>query len=180
MALIQKQIYTADDYWNLPANERAELIQGQLFAMSPPNFMHQKLISEFTQLFGSYIKKQKGPCEVIPAPFAVNLDKEGKNWVEPDLSVICDPGKITERGCSGAPDLILEVISPSSKKMDYIIKNSLYSDSGVREYWIVDPLKKATMIYHYEQDITPSIFSFETPIHVGIFPELSVVVADLL
>ena len=84
MSLPQKQLYTAEDYWNLPEGERAELIGGQLYAMAPPNRIHQKLIAQFTKTFGMYIDAQRGNCEVYPAPFAVNLDANDKNWVEPE------------------------------------------------------------------------------------------------
>ena len=172
--------HTSDDYWNLPEGERAELINGKLYAMSPPGFRHQKLISEFTQAIGSYIKKHRGDCEVLPAPFAVNLDAEDENWVEPDVSVICDKNKLTDRGCKGAPDFIIEIVSPSSRKMDYNKKNTLYSEAGVREYWIVDPEKERTTAYRFEEDAAPAIFPFEQEITVGIYGDLTITVADLL
>ena len=117
--LPQKGPYTSDDYWNLPEGERAELINGQFYAMAPPGRIHQKLVSELTQAIGSYIKFHGGDCEVYPAPFAVNLDAEDKNWVEPDISVICDKAKLTDRGCSGAPELIVEIVSPMCGKPDF-------------------------------------------------------------
>ena len=119
--LLKKELYTSDDYWNLPEGERAELINGQFYAMAPPSRIHQKLCFQLSKQIDNYIVSQKGNCEVYPAPFAVNLDAENKNWVEPDISVICDKTKLTDRGCSGAPDLIVEIVSPSSRRMDYII-----------------------------------------------------------
>ena len=95
---------SSKDYWNLPEGHRAELINGQFYDMAPPSRIHQKLVSELTQTIGSHIKSKGGRCEVYPAPFAVNLDAEDKNWVEPDVSVICDKNKRTDSGCSGAPD----------------------------------------------------------------------------
>lgn len=175
-----KNLYTSEDYWNLPENEHAELIDGQLYAMAPPSRIHQKLVSEFTQIIGSYIKSNSGNCEVYPSPFAVNLDAEDKDWVEPDISVICDKNKLTDRGCSGAPDLIIEIVSPGSRKMDYNLKNALYSNAGVREYWIVDPVKERTTIYHYEEDAAPIIIPFSEPITVGIYQNLIIKIADLL
>lgn len=175
-----KNLYTSEDYWSLPENEHAELIDGQLYAMAPPSRIHQKLVSEFTQIIGSYIKSNSGNCEVYPSPFAVNLDAEDKDWVEPDISVICDKNKLTDRGCSGAPDLIIEVVSPGSRKMDYNLKNALYSNAGVREYWIVDPVKERTTIYHYEEDAAPIIIPFSEPITVGIYKNLVITIADLI
>lgn len=172
--------YTSADYWNLPEGRRAELIDGQLYDMTPPSRIHQKLISQFTLVLGQYIRDHHGACEVYPAPFAVNLDAEDKDWVEPDISVICDPSKLDDRGCNGAPDLVIEIVSPSSRRMDYSTKNTLYSESGVREYWIVDPAKERTTVYRYEEDAAPTIFPFTDRVSVGIFPELTICVVDLL
>ncbi|MCM1191357.1 MAG: Uma2 family endonuclease [Butyrivibrio sp.] len=178
MDLPEKKIYTAEDYRNLPEGKRAELINGRFYDMAPPNFTHQKLIMELAGSIRDYIKANRGDCEVIPGPFAVNLDAEETNWVEPDISIICDKSKITERGCKGAPDFIIEVVSPSSRKMDYSTKNALYSDSGVREYWIVDPMKEVTTVYRYEEDAAPAIIPFCQEITVGIYSGLSITVSD--
>lgn len=180
MPLPNVPTYTSDDLWALPDGERAELIGGKLYAMAPPGFIHQKLVSEFTQRIGSFIKQHNGSCEVIPAPFAVNLDAEDRDWVEPDISVICDRKKLTEKGCIGAPDFIVEIVSPSSRKHDYSRKNALYSESGVREYWIVDPEKKRVTVYYYEEDAAPVLYPFDIPITSGIYPELTITIADLL
>ena len=180
MPHLEKITHTSEDYWNLPESERAELIEGQLYAMAPPNYKHQKLVSELTQIIGNYIKAHHGKCEIIPSPFAVNLDANDKNWVEPDISIICDKSKITNRGCIGAPDYIIEIVSPSSRRMDYNRKNGLYMDAGVREYWIVDPEKERTTIYRFEEDAAPTITSFEQDIPVGIFEDLVINIAKLL
>lgn len=105
----------------------------------------------------SYIEKNNWECEVYPSPFAFFFNKDEKIYVEPDISVICDKDKLNDRGCVGAPDFVIEVVSKSSRKMDYTTKNALYSDAGVREYWIVDPEKERTTIYYYEQDEAPMI-----------------------
>lgn len=180
MPLSQNKVYTSEDYWNQPEGERAELIDGQLYAMAPPNRIHQKLVQQFSRIIGNYIADNHGACEVYPAPFAVNLDAHSKDWIEPDISVICDKSKLTDRGCSGAPDWILEVVSPGSRKMDYFKKMIMYLDSGVREYWIVDPQKERTTVYKYDEDDVPAIFSFDQEIMVSIFKGLSITVANLL
>lgn len=180
MPLLKKNTYTSEDYWSLPEGERAELIDGQFYAMAPPNRLHQKLVSELTQAIGNYMKSRDGNCEVYPAPFAVNLDANDKNWVEPDISVICDKNKLTDRGCSGAPDFIIEVVSPSSRKHDYSLKNALYSQAGVREYWIVDPEKERTTLYRYEEDAAPTIIPFDDDIQAGIYQTLSINISELL
>lgn len=176
----QKKIYTADDYWNLPESERAELINGQLIMMTPPNRIHQKLVHQFDKVIGNYIDAKHGGCEVYPAPFAVNLTADEKTWIEPDISVICDKNKLTERGCEGAPDFIVEIVSPGSRRPDYLLKMTLYSEAGVREYWIVDPEKKRTTVYRFEEDAAPTIFPFVQAISVGIFEDLQITVSELL
>ncbi len=172
--------YTSKDYWSLPEGERAELIDGRLYNMAPPSRIHQELVSAFHYTLRTHISNSNGSCKVYPAPFAVNLDANNQNWVEPDVSVICDKSKLTDRGCSGAPDLIVEVVSPSSRRQDYNLKNSLYASAGVREYWIVDPAKESTTVYHFEDDAAPTIFSFDQDIPVGIFPGFKINIATLL
>ena len=175
--------HKSKDYWNLPEGQRAELIDGTLYDMAQPSYQHQFLIARLSFVIQEYIFSHAGNCQLLMAPFAVNLDADDKNWVEPDISVICDPDKLTDRGCSGAPDFIVEVVSPSSRRMDYAHKVSLYLDAGVREYWIIDPLKKYTTVYLNEQDpaeFAPIIFPFESSIKVGIFSDLSINISQLL
>lgn len=148
--------------------------------MATPNRIHQKLVIKFSQTIANYIDSQKGACEIYPAPFAVFPNADDKTYVEPDISVICDKDKLDDRGCNGAPDFIVEIVSPSSRKMDYSTKVTLYSNSGVREYWIVDPEKERTTIYRYEEDAAPTIIPFNQSIAVGIYKDLSITVADLL
>ena len=179
MPQLREKYYTADDYWNLPDGERAELINGQLIAMAPPSRIHQKIVIELARKIGNYISANNGSCEVYVAPFAVNLNADDETYVEPDISVICDKNKLSDRGCEGAPDLVVEVVSPSSRKHDYLTKSSLYCNAGVREYWIVDPEKERTTVYR-EEDAAPIIFPFEQPIGVGIYSDLSITVKELL
>lgn len=180
MPLPKKQLYTSEDYWNLPEEERAELIHGQLYNMAPPSRIHQKLLMELSATVREHIKSKNGTCEVYPAPFAVNLNSDDKTYVEPDISIICDKSKLTDKGCVGAPDFIIEIVSPSSRKMDYTTKNALYSDAGVREYWIVDPAKERTTVYRYEEDVAPMIIPFNQTIQVGIYSDLSITITELL
>ena len=104
MPIPQEHTYTSEDYWNLPEGQRAELIDGKLYAMAPPSFIHQKLIQQLGRIIGNHIFTQNGECEVVPAPFAVNLNADDKIWVEPDISFICDKNKLTQKGCKGSPD----------------------------------------------------------------------------
>lgn len=180
MPLPKDKTYTSEDYWNLPEGQRAELIDGRLYDMTPPSYVHQKLISAFTVIFSNHIKSKGGFCDVIPAPFAVNLTANDETYVEPDISIICDKSKITDHGYNGAPDFIVEVVSPSSRRMDYNIKNAKYAESGVREYWIVDPAKERTTVYRYEEDAAPMIIPFDQPVVVGIYGDLQIIISDLL
>ena len=148
--------------------------------MVPANYMHQKLLQRLCQKIANHIDSKKGNCEVLPAPFAVFLNEDDKTYVEPDISVICDKSKLTEAGCNGAPDFIIEVVSPSSRKMDYSTKMTLYSNAGVREYWIVDPSRERTTVYHFEEDAAPIIFTFGQAISVGIYGDLQINISELL
>lgn len=180
MELLKGNMYTSEDYWNLPEGERAELIDGEFFNMAPPDYIHQKLLSELHHKLMNYIKKNQGECEILPAPFAVNLNADDRKWVEPDISVICDKSKLTNRCCNGAPDFIIEIVSPGSRKRDYGTKMVLYMEAGVKEYWIVDPAKKCTTVYRFEEDVAPVVFPFERDILVGIYGDLSINIAELL
>lgn len=171
---------TSEDYWNLPEGKRAELINGQLYAMAPPSRIHQKLITELTSEIRNYLKAHKGSCEVYPAPFAVDLESNERTWVEPDISVICDKNKLTDRGCKGAPDWIIEIVSPASQKTDYQIKLFKYRTAGVREYWIVNPMKKSILIYDLEHEEHTGQYGFDDILQVNIYDDFIINIADLL
>lgn len=180
MPLPREQVYTTDDIYALPDGERAELIDGQIYMMGTPSRIHQKLVGQLSRIIGNYIESNHGSGEIYPAPFAVFIKKDDKNYVEPDISVICDKNKLSDRGCEGAPDFIIEIVSPSSRRMDYYKKCALYAESGVREYWIVDPEKQRTMIYRYEDDAAPMIVPFEQDLAVGIYNNFMINVSKLL
>ena len=180
MPQLKTENYTTDYIYSLPEGQRAELIDGIIYNMAPPNFIHQYLSSKFVSKIDQYIDSKKGDCIVISAPFAVFLKEDNKTYVEPDISVICDKNKLTEKGCIGVPDFIIEIVSPSSRKMDYSTKNALYAESGVREYWIVDPAKERTTVYRYEEDVAPIIIPFNQPVVVGIYGDFSINISELL
>ena len=179
MALVKETCYTIEDIYNLPEGKRAELINGQIYFMSPPTYKHQKIISILHATIYNYIKSKNGSCEVLPAPFAVFLTKNKKNYVEPDISVICDKSKLNEKGCAGAPDWIIEVVSPSSKTMDYCTKLFQYRNTGVREYWIVDPMKNRITVYNFFADDMEE-YSFSDTVQVGIYEDLTIDFSELL
>ena len=114
MPLLKEKLYTVDDIYKLPDGKRAELIDGQIYDMTLPRRKHQRVLSFLHLEIGSYIKSKGGSCEVYPAPFAVFLNNDQYTYVEPDISVICDKDKLDEYGCNGAPDWIIEIISPST------------------------------------------------------------------
>ena len=171
--LRQEKAYTIDDIYSLPDGERAELIDGKIYYMAPPNTKHQRLVHFFDREIGNYIQNNNGECEVLPAPFAVFLNEDEINYVEPDISVICDRDKITDKGCNGAPDWIIEIVSPGNKPMDYFTKLFKYRSAGVREYWIVDPTREVVTVYRFEKE-TMEQYSFGENAPVGIYEGFSV------
>lgn len=172
-ALRKEEIYTIDDIYALPDGERAELIDGKIYYMAPPNRRHQDIIFSLSRRIADYIDSNDGNCKVYLAPFAVFLNENDTNYVEPDISVICDSSKLTDKGCNGAPDWIVEIVSPGSRQMDYFTKLFKYQTAGVREYWIVDPEKDSVMVYRFEGE-TMEQFSFGDDVPVGIYEGFSV------
>lgn len=173
MALANKKNYTIEDIYNLPEGQRAELIDGQIYMMAPPNRQHQEIAGELFGIIREYIKKNKGECKPYIAPFAVFLNENSENYVEPDISVICDKNKLNEKGCFGAPDWIIEIVSSSSRRMDYMMKLFKYRTAGVREYWIVDKQKNRITVYNFENDDMKE-YSFSDTVKVGIYEDFEV------
>ena len=174
----QERIYTIEDIYALPNGTRAELIDGQIYYMAPPSRKHQKILLSLSRVISDYIDKNNGACEVDIAPFSVFLNENDKNYVEPDISIICDQNKLNDKGCVGAPDWIIEIVSPSSKRMDYMIKLFKYRTAGVREYWIVVPDKDRITLYNFEKDDIAE-FSFADDIPVSIYPGFSINLSKL-
>lgn len=180
MAFPQKQVYTTNDIYALPEGQRAELIDGQMYMMAPPNMMHQRIVMNMAGEMRNHIRRKQGGCEVFPAPFAVFLNKDDKNYVEPDISVICDKGKLTDQGCNGSPDMVIEIASPSTSAMDYGIKLFKYRTAGVREYWIINPMTKAVNVYDFEYDKETNQYSFDQKIPSCIFKDFVIRISDLI
>lgn len=172
-ALRKEENYTIDDIYALPDGERAELIDGKIYYMAPPSRTHQKISWKLHQAIANYIDSKSGKCEVLAAPFAVFLNEDDINYIEPDISVICDISKLDDKGCHGAPDWIIEIVSPSSRPRDYLIKLFKYRNAGVKEYWIVDPDKKMTTVYLFEKETVEQYFWGEN-IPVGIYEDFSI------
>lgn len=178
MPLTEKQVYTIEDIEKLPDGERAELIDGQIYYMASPKYIHQKLLMELSTIINNYIKAKGGPCEVLPAPFAVFINKDRHNYVEPDITVICDKTKLDERGCHGAPDWVIEIVSPSSRQMDYYRKLFKYSSAGVREYWLVDPERNRVLVYNFESEEIQD-YTFSDSVKAGIYEDFYIDFSEL-
>lgn len=167
---LPKSTYTAKDWWALPEGIRAELIGGELWDLASPSRAHQRIVMETSGCIREHIRSHKETCEVYPAPFAVNLFADESTFVEPDVSVVCDRDKLSDRGCEGAPDLVVEVVSPSNPGMDYVSKLHLYEEAGVREYWICDPMQKQTIAYVFNSEGLAKAYSFSQPVPSAVLP----------
>ena len=156
IALENDQRWTYKDYkeWELKPGERYELIYGIAYAMSAPNTEHQLIVSTLTGEFYDFLKGKK--CKVIPAPFDVRLfyeeDESDDTVVQPDLVVICDPEKLGKEGGRGAPDLAVEILSPSNTAIEMYRKRDLYQNAGVMEYWMINPDTKMVEAYRLKGD----------------------------
>lgn len=179
MALRQEKTYTIEDIYALPDGQRAELIDGQIYDMAPPTTIHQRISYAAARKISDYIDKKGGSCEVFLAPFAVFLNKDDRNYVEPDISVICDKGKLDEKGCNGAPDWIIEIVSPSTERVDYGIKLFKYRSAGVREYWIINPRMHTVNVFDFEHNQESAQYSFDDQIPVCIYADLNIRISDL-
>ena len=178
MPLLNEKLFTVEDVYELPEGERAELIDGKFYLMVPPGRRHQEIVGDLFGEIREFIKKNNGFCKPYIAPFAVFLNEDNKNYVEPDISVICDQSKLSDRGCEGAPDWVIEVVSPSSHRMDYMIKLFKYRTACVREYWIVDPSKEQITVYDLTNDEI-SLYTFEDKVPVGIYSDFSIDFTEL-
>lgn len=163
--------YTLEDYYTLPEERRVELIDGVIYDMSSPLFVHQIIAGEVYAQIREYIEKNKGECVPVIAPVDVQLDCDNKTMVQPDVLIICDAQKIRKFGVFGAPDFVLEVLSDSTRKKDLTLKLSKYIESGVREYWIIDPKKKLLLTYDFTEEGMPCIYPLEGEAGLAIYQE---------
>ena len=180
MPMPQEKIYTTEDIYALPDGQRAELIDGRIYDMAPPSFRHQKILMELSAAIHRHIKSHGGSCEVLPAPFAVFLNKDDLNYVEPDISVVCDKSKLDDKGCNGVPDWVIEIVSPSTSHIDYGIKLFKYRSAGVREYWVVNPCKRTVIVYDLEKDEQSNQYDFDDTIYSCIYEDLKINITTLL
>lgn len=179
----QPQITTLEQYEALPEDVRAEIFDGQIYYMASPSQDHQTISMELSTMLNTYLKSKKGPCRVFHAPFDVKLSDDPLTIVQPDLMVVCDKDKLDGKRCNGAPDFIIEIVSPSNPSDDYIRKPYYYKTAGVREYWIVDPRRKTVTVNCFERNLLNIQYSFESTIKVNIFDDLYInfsTISDLL
>ncbi len=175
----QPQIITLEQYEALPEDVRAEVFDGQIFYMASPSQDHQTLSTELTTILNSYIKSSKGACRVFHASFDVKLSDTPLTIVQPDLIIVCDRDKLDGKRCNGAPDFIIEIVSPGNPADDYIRKLYYYKNAGVREYWIVDPRRKTVTVNYFEKNKLNIQYSFDSTIKVNIYDNLYINFSDI-
>ena len=168
--------YTYDDYekLQLPPGKRVEIIDGEIFDMAAPTATHQMTVGFFFMAFSEFIKKNKGKCIVLLSPSDVRLDYDrgDKTVLQPDLMVICDREKLEDKkAVKGAPDFVLEVISPATRKLDTNVKLKKYRECGVREYWIVDCEAETLIKNVFEGVETTAIYTFEDTVSAGMYDD---------
>lgn len=171
---------TAEEYFKYTpeTNQPTELIEGELVALASPSIRHQEIAVGLASDFRQFVKQNGGKCKAFAAPTDVKLDDH--NVVQPDVFITCKPENLTEQYLNGAPDFVAEIVS-MNRRDDFDRKLWLYRSSGVREYWIIDPKNEKTLVYFFEQSNFPSVFTFDTPIPVGIYGgKLTVRIADYL
>lgn len=166
---MDREWHTVDEYYMLPDDRRVELIDGVFYDMGAPTKAHQGILGELYLQFRACADRHAMPCEVWLSPCDVRLDRDNYTMIQPDLFVICGdheaPGAVR---FEGAPDLVVEIVSPSSVKRDKYTKLHKYADAGVREYWIVDPKKRKVTVYLLEKDSDPEVYSFRDTIPIGL------------
>lgn len=177
----QQGEYTLEDYYALPDDQRVELIDGVFYDMTAPASFHQLAAGELYYQILDFVKKRGGSCMPFIAPIDVQLDMDERTMVEPDVVILCDTDKLLESHIYGAPDFVLEVISPSTKRKDYMLKLTKYEHAGVREYWIVDPYKETIIVYFFEGNDWPAFYPLDAEVPVNIYNgELQLCLKDVL
>ena len=172
-----------EQYEALPEEKRVEVFDGIVYDMASPSQIHQSILFELSTLLNSYVKSHKGDCKIFPAPFDVKFSDQPLTIVQPDIMIVCDKNKLDGMRCNGAPDFVIEIISPSNPADDYVRKLYYYKNYGVREYWIVDPRRKTVTVNYFERNMLNIQYSFDSTIKVNIYDDLLInfsEIADLL
>lgn len=163
--------YTLEDYYALPDERRVELIDGVIYDMSAPTFVHQHILGEAYTTIRKYIDAKGGACLPMMAPVDVRLDCDNRTMVQPDVLILCDKSKICKWGIMGAPDFCLEIVSESTSRKDYIKKLQKYTEAGVKEYWIIDPLRKMLITYNWKDNYLPHMCSLQGKVGLALYDE---------
>ena len=179
----KQEQYTFADVLTWDEGENIEIISGKAFMMATPSRIHQKISMELSRQLANFLERKS--CEVYPAPFSVRLfEQDGDSpenvdtAVEPDISVVCDRSKLDKHGCKGAPDWIIEVVSPGNRRMDYYTKLFKYRTASVKEYWIVDDERNLVIVYDFQNNSAAN-FTFSDDIPVCIYPEFHINLSSL-
>ena len=162
--------YTVADLELLPEEERFELIDGVMFRLESPSVEHQQLVMFLGSCLRDMAEEQDCDCLVLCAPCDVQLDRDEKTMVQPDVLVICDENNVNEKRCVGAPDLCIEILSPSTRSKDQLLKRYKYEHAGVKEFWAVDPEADQVIVYRFGDGTAETRYSFEDKVSVGICP----------
>ncbi|MDE6974972.1 MAG: Uma2 family endonuclease [Lachnospiraceae bacterium] len=175
----QPDTITLEQYETLPDTRRAEVFDGVVYDIASPSQIHQMLSMELSNTLYNYFKRKKESCQVFSAPFDVKLSDEPLTIVQPDIMVICDKDKLDGKRCNGAPDFIIEIVSPANPSNDYIRKLYYYKNAGVHEYWIVDPRRKTVTVNYFVENKLNVQYSFDSTIKVNIYDDLYVNFSDI-
>lgn len=175
----QPEIITLEQYEALPEEKRIEVFDGIIYDMASPSQIHQTILTELLVSLRNYIRGKGGNCSVFPAPFDVKLNDKPLTIVQPDIMIVCDKDKLDGKRCNGAPDFIIEIVSPGNPSDDYIRKAYYYKNYGVREYWIVDPKRRMITVNYFEGDLLNIQYSFESTIKVNIYDDLLINFSDI-
>ena len=170
---------TLEQYEALPEEKRVEVFDGIIYDMASPSQIHQAISMQLSTVINNYILLKKGACSIFSAPFDVKLSDSPLIIVQPDIMVICDKDKLDEKRCNGAPDFIIEIVSPGNPADDYIRKLYYYKNYGVREYWIVDPRRKIITVNYFEGNIVSVQYPFDSIIKVNIYDDLLINFSDI-
>ena len=174
MPALQKRsdLINLEQYENLPEDSQIEVFDGIIYNMASPSEDHQTISMELSTTINNYIRSKKGGCKIFHAPFDVILSNDPLTVVQPDIMVVCDKDKLDGKRCNGAPDFIIEIVSPGNPADDYIRKLYYYQNAGVKEYWIVDPRRKTVTVNYFEKNLLNIQYSFDSIIKVNIYEDL--------
>lgn len=173
------QLITLEQYEALPEDKRVEVFDGVIYDMASPSQIHQAVSMQLSTVINNYILGKKGPCSIFNAPFDVKLSDTPLIIVQPDIMVVCDKDKLDDKRCNGAPDFIIEIVSPGNPSDDYIRKLYYYKNHGVREYWIVDPKRKTITLNYFEGNLVNIQYPFDSVIKVNIYDDLYINFAEI-